>query len=104
MKNEDIVVGVLIEETTSISFNEVCVKYKIPQALLTEMIEHGIFAHQTANAEHTQLNPNDLRRMESAFRLHTDLGVNLPGVALALDLLDELEAIRKELDILRKHV
>lgn len=102
MKKDELVVGVLIEESTTVSFSEVCVKYNIPEELLTEMIEYGLFSPQSVTKQ-TQLNPNDLRRMESAFRLHNDLGVNLPGVALALDLLDELSELRKELDILRRH-
>ncbi|HRP35895.1 MAG TPA: chaperone modulator CbpM, partial [Gammaproteobacteria bacterium] len=30
-----------------------------------------------------------------AMRLHHDLDVNLPGVALALDLLEEIERLRR---------
>jgi chaperone modulatory protein CbpM len=103
MKNERILVGVLIEETTSITFKEVCLKYNISNELLIEMIEHGLLSPQSARIEHTQLNLKDLHRIESAFRLHKDLGVNLQGVALALDLLEEVEELRKELDILRRH-
>lgn len=103
MKEEGIIVGILIEESAAVSFKEICHKYNIPKELLTEMIEYGLFPHQSLAAEHTQLNTKELRRMESAFRLHRDLGVNLPGVALALDLLDELLELRQELDILHKH-
>ncbi|WBV66483.1 hypothetical protein PGH44_03130 [Legionella pneumophila] len=44
-----------------------------------------------------------MRRLESAFRLHRDLGINLPGVALALDLLEKIDQMHHELEILRKH-
>lgn len=104
MNKEQVLIGVLIEESYSIPFNEVCHQYRIPKELLVEMIEHGLFTAQPTNIEQAQLNPKDLRRMESAFRLHKDLGVNLEGVALALDLLDELETVRKELEILRKQL
>lgn len=36
-----------------------------------------------------------LRRVRTAVRLQRDLGINLAGVALALDLLDEIEMLRK---------
>ncbi len=101
MDKEELIIGMLIEET-SFSFKEVCLKYKIPKELLIEMMEYGLFPSDR-NREQSQLRPKDLRRMESAFRLHRDLEVNLPGVALALDLLDEIEELRKELEILRKH-
>lgn len=103
MKEEHIVLGVLVEERSSITFKEVCHQYNIPKELLIEMIEHGLFSSQAAHIEQTQLTLKDLHRMESAFRLHKDLGINLPGVALALDLLEEIEDIRKELDILQRH-
>jgi chaperone modulatory protein CbpM len=103
MNKEHLIMGVLIEESTSISFKEVCQRYNIPKELLIEMIEYGLFSNPSSDIDKNQLKQSDLRRMESAFRLHRDLEINLPGVALALDLLEEIEQIRKELDILRKH-
>ncbi len=42
-----------------------------------------------------------LVRVRSALRLHRDLGVNLAGIALALDLMEELENLRSQLKIMR---
>ncbi|MBP1152859.1 hypothetical protein JOD69_004728 [Methylocaldum sp. RMAD-M] len=42
-----------------------------------------------------QFNTAALRRLQTALHLQRDLGVNLPGAALALDLLEELEALRR---------
>lgn len=103
MNKETLLVGVLIEETTTISFVEVCHKYNIPQELLSEMVEQGIFPDQPNKPEEIALSQKELRRIESAFRLHRDLGINLPGVALALELLEKMEKMHQELDILRKH-
>lgn len=103
MKQDNAIIGVLIEETMTISFQEVCRKYHIPKELLLEMVEHGLFSNETTKAEHLQLNQKDLRKIESAFRLHRDLGINLPGVALALDLLEKIDQLNEELNILRKH-
>lgn len=103
MNTETILTAVLVEDTTTFSFVEVCQKYHIPKELLREMIEQGFFDIQSSAEEQLSLDQQALRRMEAAFRLHRDLGINLPGVALALDLLEELEKMRSELDILRKH-
>jgi len=35
-------------------------------------------------------------RARIALRLERDLGINVPGVALALELLEELEQLRRE--------
>jgi chaperone modulatory protein CbpM len=42
-----------------------------------------------------------LRRARIAVRLERDLELNLAGVALALDLLEELEQLRQQLKVRR---
>jgi chaperone modulatory protein CbpM len=103
MNKDDILIGLLIEETTTFSFIEVCHKYNIPKQLLIEMVEQGLFPNQPTDPDQIALDQKALRRIESAFRLHTDLGVNLPGVALVLELLEEIQKMRNELNILHKH-
>ncbi|TAL58685.1 MAG: molecular chaperone [Legionella sp.] len=103
MNQENLLTGVLIEETTTYTFTEVCHRYHIPKELLIEIIEIGLFPEQNITAEQMVLDQKSLMRLETAFRLHRDLEVNLPGVALALELMDEMERMRNELAILRKH-
>jgi chaperone modulatory protein CbpM len=103
MSKDTVLTGVLIEEATSFSFVEVCHKYHIPEELLIELIEQGLFTHQSMNIKQITLSQKELKKIEKAFRLHRDLEINLPGVALALELLDEIEKMRHELDILRRH-
>lgn len=103
MTKENVLIAVVIDETTTISFSEACTRYHISEELLLEMIEEGLFPIQAKAKEELTLDQQALRRIESAFRLHKDLNINLPGVALALDLLDKIDAMEHELDILRKH-
>ncbi|HAZ7572691.1 chaperone modulator CbpM [Legionella sp. PATHC032] len=103
MSKDNLLIGMLIEETTTISFIEVCQKYHIPEELFIEMIEQGLFPDQPSDPQKIALGQKELRRLESAFRLHRDLGINLPGVALALDLLEKIDHMHHELEILRKH-
>lgn len=44
-----------------------------------------------------------IKRAKRAFRLQRDLEVNVAGIALALDLMDELDALRTQLHVLKKH-
>lgn len=103
MKQSNILIGVLIEDSETISYTEVCHKYNIPKELLTEMMEYGLFSNQSAQIEQLKLNPKELKRIESAFRLHRDLGINLPGVVLAIELLEKIEHLDDELTILHRH-
>ncbi len=43
-----------------------------------------------------------LARARSALRLQNDLGLNLAGVALVFDLMDELDSLRAQLHMLNK--
>lgn len=104
MSQNNILIGMLIEETETISYIEVCKKYNIPEKLLIEMMEHGLFTNQSTRLEQLKLNQKELHRIESAFRLHHDLGINLPGVVLAIELLEKIQQMDDELSILRKHV
>ncbi|KGP62298.1 molecular chaperone [Legionella norrlandica] len=103
MDKDNLLIGVLIKETTKFSFGEVCKKYNIPEELFSEMVEQGLFPDQPTDPKKIALDQKDLHRLESAYRLHRDLGINLPGITLVLDLLDEMERMRRELEILKKH-
>lgn len=104
MEKNHTIIGIYLEETPTFTFNEVCQKYHIPDSLLLEMVEYGLFSNLTTQREELKLTPKDLTKIESAFRLHKDLGINLSGVALALELLDQIEQLNNELNILRKHI
>ncbi len=104
MNTPTTVTGILIEEHTTYTVVEVCQKYNISEELLAKLVEYGLFHTNTSDLNRIAFNTKALQRMEAAFRLHRDLGVNLEGVILALELLDEIHAIENELQILRKQV
>jgi DNA-binding transcriptional MerR regulator len=45
--------------------------------------------------------PTIVPRLRMIYRLRRDLGINLEGVAVVLDLLEKLRALRKENELLR---
>lgn len=104
MGDKTIVAGVLMDETITLSFVEVCQTCDISEEILLEMLEHGLFREQARPVRKTEFEANTLRRIQSACRLQADLGINVPGVVLVLELLDELEQARNELSILQRHV
>ena len=104
MAPQTILAGILMDETTTIAVSQVCEKYGISEALLQEMVEHGLFDEQTMHSKSIHINEQTLSRIQSACRLQEDLELNLPGVVLVLELLEELERMRDELIILRRHV
>ena len=104
MSNKTIVSGVLMDEKTTISFVEVCQQAHISEDVLLEFLAHGLGDHTTMPTTEVFFDHSLLHRVQSASRLQHDLGINTPGVVLVLELLDELEQLRRELSILQHHV
>lgn len=104
MGDRTIITGVLMDEHTTLSFVDICHKHHIPEDLLREMLEHGLFGGEVTSINNLDFDMYMLQRIQSARRLQHDLGINLPGVILVLELLDEMEQIRDELRILQHHV
>jgi chaperone modulatory protein CbpM len=105
MKNTDIIIsGVIIDEASVFSISEICQQYEIGESLIIEMLEYGLIEPTKTAATGVLLNGKALRRIQSALRLQHDLGINLQGAVLAVELMDELAAMRSELAILRNHL
>lgn len=103
MDRNTVITGELLDENTTISFLQVCHMYHISEDVLIELLEHGLIKEITRPVQQVNFNRYMLNRVLSARRLQQDLEVNLQGVILALELHDELDRVRRELDILRRH-
>ena len=93
---------VIVGETLELTITEFRDKYDVEENLFIEMLEYGLFEPRKIETETIYLDLLALHRIQTAIRLQRDLGINLPGAALALDLMDQLEELRKELEILHK--
>ncbi|GGI88594.1 chaperone modulator CbpM [Legionella impletisoli] len=104
MAEKKIIAGILMDENSSITFVEVCEQYEIAEEELLELVEHGIVEIPSNNIKRSTFDYYALARIQSALRIKYDLGINTPGVALALELLDQITELQDELDILKRHV
>lgn len=104
MKEQNIITGCLMDEHKTISYVEVCQKYNLSEDVLIEMIEYGLIDVQHTDLKTMEFDFNMLCKIQSACRLQQDLGLNVPGVVLAIELLEELNELRQELNILKRHV
>jgi len=90
--------------TTQISFLEVCEHYAISEDMLLELLEYGLISDISNPNRELRFNQKHLQRILSAHRLHQDLNVNTHGAILALELMDELTELRRQMDIIRRHL
>jgi len=92
----------IFDESTRISLTEVCRFCRVDHHRIEEMIQEGVLTPAGSAPQEWRFSAQEVKRIQVTIRLQRDLGVNLPGAALALDLLDELEHLRnlaKNLDI-----
>jgi len=92
-----ILTGVIVEESAELSLSELSQACSTTTEWLIELVDEGVL--EPAGQQQTQwrFSGASLKRARTARRLHDDLKINLAGVALALDLIEEVEAMRERL-------
>lgn len=87
------------EEWFYLSLHEVTYTCDVEAGIILEIINEGIVTVQKDDKNDWQFDGRALNRIRTVLRLQHDLGVNLPGAGLALELLDEIDALKKQLHI-----
>ena len=95
--------AIIIDEQNALTLSELSRACAVQTGYIIELVDEGLLTPEVPE-EHEPRNwrftGTQMRRARMALRLQHDLGVNLAGVALALQLLDEVEMLRMRLDIL----
>lgn len=94
----EVINGKILEEEASLSLIEVCQNCHVPAETIIRLIEHGIISpSQGTKIKQWRFHQSTLIRVDKALRLKRDLGINASGVALALELLDEIDSLKQQL-------
>lgn len=101
MKNE-ILIGTLLDEKKALTLGELSYACHVHAEWIIELVEEGILEPVGNNAVHWRFPCDSIKRAQAAIRLQQDLGINLEGAALALDLIDEIETLHCQLRKLQK--
>lgn len=90
-------------ESSLFTLNEICERCRLKAEIIIEMVEYGIVTpiEMQTNNEQWQFSITALERLGRAQRLRHDLELNLPGLALSLELLDQVDALQKEINSLK---
>lgn len=99
----EIVRGHLLDESIELSVADLCSACSRDTAWVCALVEEGALEPVDVSERHWRFTAVSLQRAHRAMRLERDLGVNLAGVALALDLLEELGALRARLRRIDSH-
>lgn len=97
-KTPSCLTGYVLEDQEPLSLADLCRACMVHAEQVIELVDEGVIEPiGRDNPAHWRFHGANLRRMRVALNLQRDLGVNVAGVALALDLLDEMEQLRNRL-------
>ncbi len=102
-KNQSIPAVELIDEQTTFTLVELCRSCAVEAEVIEAMVEQGILEPSGRRGPHWCFAASSLRRTRVTLHLQQDLGVNLAGAALALDLLERIEELNARVRAMGGH-
>lgn len=79
------------------TLRELCERCAINAETVVSFVEFGIVTPEGHSMAQWRFSAQSLSRLNRALRLQRDLEVNLPGLALVLDLLDRIEDLEQQM-------
>lgn len=95
--NMTFIQGPVVEEEVQLTLVELCQACSADEEHVLVWVFEGVLEPVGDSPQDWRFSGESLRRARLALRLSRDLELNPPGVALALDLLDEIAALRARL-------
>jgi chaperone modulatory protein CbpM len=89
--------GLILDETTTLTLDELSCACSVRVERIIELVDEGILDPVGRDLSEWCFPGPSLGRARTAMHLQRDLDINLAGVALVLDLMDELESLRARL-------
>ena len=88
---------VLIDDEIELTLNDLCKACSSSAEWIIELVEEGALEPIGYQQTQWRFSGNNLQKARTAMRLQRDLGLNLAGIALALELLEKIETLESRL-------
>jgi chaperone modulatory protein CbpM len=89
--------GAIFEESAVLTVKDLSRMCAVDERHIVEYVEEGVLSVVEWKTTEWRFTGAALRRARLALRLERDLELNLAGVALALELMEEVERLRRDL-------
>ena len=86
--------GIVIDEHTELTLNDLSRACSSSAEWIIELVEQGTLEPISYRQTQWRFTGSSLQKARTAMRLQRDLGINLAGIALVIDLLEEIEQLR----------
>ena len=93
----DVLSGKILEEDSEVTLAQLCEVCAVQAEAIEAMMEEGIVVAIGGDVTAWRFTRSTVVRVRTVLRMQRDLEVNLAGAALALDLLERIEALQARL-------
>lgn len=92
--------GIIVEQSASLNLEEFCQAVHLQTQVVIEMVEHQLIKPEGSAPNSWRFDNACLKRAKIAASFYRDLEVNMPGIGIALDLLERIEYLEQRLQTL----
>ncbi len=92
--------GQLLDEETVVSLDELCRACRVSTEWVIELVDQGVLEPRGRRPTEWRFTGPSVRQTRVAMSLQRDLGVNLAGAALVLELLSEIDELNARVRLL----
>ena len=96
-KRNQAIAGIVLSEQETVTLEELAGLCMVERSWVVELVEQGALEPVAPDHEEWLFSAATLGRVQTAARLRRDLELDAAGIALALDLLGEIESLRARL-------
>ena len=93
------ITGLILNDECTFTLKELSTACSVKIEYIIELVDEGIVEplEQKRSQQHWAFTGKSLIRAQKARRLQQDLGINIAGAALVLDMMEEIEHLRQQL-------
>lgn len=92
----------VFDEDYRISLDELRSMLNVEDDFIEQLLDFGLIEPIEASEENLYFDAHAFQRIHTALRLQRDLHINIEGIALALELLEELHELRERINVLEQ--
>jgi chaperone modulatory protein CbpM len=98
--NKDTGLEIIVTQELTYTLSELCEICEVHVERINEIIDYGIIASKEKSPKQWRFSYSEMETLQKVLRLERDLDLNMPGIAMTLDLLEQVETLRKQVDLL----
>jgi len=102
-QKQPLAAGDLVTRKPELTLEDLCESCGLTEELVVSYVSEGIIEPQGSEKMQWRFSRINLIEVRRASRLERDLGLNAAGVALALDLMDDIKELKRRLRQYERH-